>query len=143
MIDMIRARSSILTLLSVLTILTTNAHEGMWVPTLLKAIEGDMRTEGLQISAEDIYSINNGSLKDAVALFGSGCTAEVVSTQGLILTNHHCGHSAIQAHSTLEHNYLRDGFMAATLADELPSPGLSVTFIVRMEDVSDLSLIHI
>ncbi len=137
MIDMIRARSSILTLLSVLTILTTNAHEGMWVPTLLKAIEGDMRTEGLQISAEDIYSINNGSLKDAVALFGSGCTAEVVSTQGLILTNHHCGHSAIQAHSTLEHNYLRDGFMAATLADELPSPGLSVTFIVRMEDVSD------
>lgn len=114
-----------------------SAHEGMWVPTLLKAIEGDMRTEGLQISAEEIYSINQGSLKDAVVLFGGGCTGEVVSTQGLILTNHHCGHSFIQSHSTLEHNYLRDGFMAASLADELPSPGLSVTFIVRIEDVSD------
>ncbi len=108
----------------------------MWLPTLLKAVEGDMRTEGLQISAEDIYSVNHSSLKDAVALFGGGCTAEEVRTQGLILTNHHCGHSSIQACSTLEHNYLRDGFMAATLADELPNPGLSVTFIVRMEDVS-------
>lgn len=116
---------------------TASAHEGMWVPTLLKVIEGDMRTEGLQISAEDIYSINNSSLKDAVVLFGGGCTGEVVSTQGLILTNRHCGHSFIQANSTLEHNYLRDGFMAATRADELASPGLSVTFIVRIEDVSD------
>ncbi len=112
------------------------AHEGMWLPMLLKAVEGDMRTEGLQISVDDIYSINHGSLKDAVALFGGGCTAEVVSTQGLILTNHHCGHSMIQARSTLEHNYLRDGYMAASQADELPNPGLSVTFIVRMEDVS-------
>jgi hypothetical protein len=113
-----------------------SAHEGMWLPTLLKAVEGDMRTEGLQISAEDIYSVNQSSLKDAVVLFGGGCTAEVVSTQGLILTNHHCGHSAIQANSTLEHNYLRDGFMAASLAEELPNPGLTATFIVRMEDVS-------
>lgn len=108
----------------------------MWLPTLLKAIEGDMRTEGLRISAEDIYSINHSSLKDAVVLFGGGCTAEVVSTQGLILTNHHCGHSFIQQHSSMEHNYLRDGFSAATLADELPSPGLTATFIVRMEDVT-------
>ncbi len=113
------------------------AHEGMWVPTLLKAIEGDMRTEGLRISAEDIYSINHGSLKDAVVLFGGGCTGEVVSTQGLIFTNHHCGYSAIQQLSSLEHNYLRDGFAAASLADELPSPGLTATFIVRMEDVTD------
>ncbi len=113
------------------------AHEGMWLPTLLKAIEGDMRTEGMVISAEDIYSLNQGSLKDAVVLFGGGCTAEVVSTQGLILTNHHCGHSFIQQHSSMEHNYLRDGFSAPTLADELPSPGLSATFIVRMEDVTD------
>ena len=134
------ARATALTCLTVLTAIsvqTASANEGMWLPTLLKAIEGDMRTEGLQISAEEIYSINNGSLKDAVALFNGGCTAEVVSTQGLILTNHHCGRSAIQANSTLEHNYLRDGFMAATLADELPNAGLSVTFIVRMEDVSD------
>ncbi|MBP8824810.1 MAG: S46 family peptidase, partial [Flavobacteriales bacterium] len=113
-------RSSNLFLLPLLLIgllpFTSRAHEGMWLPTLLKAIEGDMRTEGLQITAEDIYSINRSSLKDAVVLFGGGCTAEVVSTQGLIFTNHHCGHSTIQQHSTLEHNYLRDGFVAATLA---------------------------
>jgi len=113
------------------------AHEGMWLPTLLKAIEGDLQTAGLQITAEDIYSINNSSIKDAVVLFGGGCSAEVVSTQGLILTNHHCGYSVIQQHSSLEHNYLRDGFNAATLADELPSPGLTATFIVRMEDVTE------
>ena len=112
------------------------AHEGMWLPTLLQAIEGDMRTEGLVISAEDIYSLNNGSIKDAVVLFGGGCTAEVVSTQGLILTNHHCGFGAIQRHSSLEHDYLKNGFWAATLADELPNPGLTATFIVRMEDVT-------
>ncbi|MCO6483254.1 MAG: S46 family peptidase [Flavobacteriales bacterium] len=112
------------------------AHEGMWLPTLLKAIEGDMQSEGLQLTAEDIYSINHGSLKDAVVLFGGGCTAEVISNQGLILTNHHCGYGTIQRHSTLEHNYLRDGFRAATLADEIPSPGLTATFIVRMEDVT-------
>ena len=82
-----------------------HAHEGMWVPTLLKSIEGDMRTAGLRISAEDIYSINNGSIKDAIVLFGGGCTAEVVSGQGLILTNHHCGFSAITDHSTLERDY--------------------------------------
>ncbi|HEX2615919.1 MAG TPA: S46 family peptidase, partial [Flavobacteriales bacterium] len=113
-----------------------HAHEGMWLPTLLKAIEGDMRTEGLTISAEDIYSINNGSLKDATVLFGGGCTAEVLSTQGLILTNHHCGYGAIQDHSSLEHDYLKDGFFAATPADELSNPGLTATFIVRMEDVT-------
>ncbi len=133
-------RSSKLFLLPLLLIglqpLTTLAHEGMWLPTLLKAIEGDMRTEGMMITAEDIYSINHSSLKDAVVLFGGGCTAEVVSTQGLIFTNHHCGHSTIQQHSTLEHNYLRDGFVARTLAEELPSPGLTATFIVRMEDVT-------
>lgn len=112
------------------------AHEGMWLPTLLKAVEGDMRTEGLQITAEDIYSVNQGSLKDAVVLFGGGCTAEVVSMQGLILTNHHCGYGFIQQHSSMEHNYLRDGFRAATLADELPSAGLTATFIIRMEDVT-------
>lgn len=112
------------------------AHEGMWLPTLLKAIEGDMQGEGLQLTAEDIYSINHSSLKDAVVLFGGGCTAEVISNQGLILTNHHCGYGTIQRHSTLEHNYLRDGFRAATLADEIPSPGLTATFIVRMEDVT-------
>lgn len=112
------------------------AHEGMWVPTLLKAIEGNMQSEGLQLSAEDIYSINHSSLKDAVIIFGGGCTGEVISDQGLILTNHHCGYSVIQRHSSMEHNYLRDGFSAASLADEIPSPGLTATFIIRIEDVT-------
>jgi len=113
------------------------AHEGMWLPTLLQAIEGNMRTEGLLISAEDIYSLNNGSLKDATVLFGGGCTAEVVSEQGLILTNHHCGFSAIANHSAVGKDYLKDGFWATTMADELPNPGTTATFIVRMEDVTD------
>lgn len=112
------------------------AHEGMWVPTLLKAIEGNMQSEGLQLSAEDIFSVNHGSLKDAVIIFGGGCTGEVISNQGLILTNHHCGYGVIQRHSSMEHNYLRDGFSATTLADEIPSPGLTATFIVRIDDVT-------
>ncbi len=112
------------------------AHEGMWLPTLLQAIEGNLRTEGLLISAEDIYSLNAGSLKDATVLFGGGCTAEVVSEQGLILTNHHCGFGAIASHSSVGRDYLKDGFWAATLADELPSAGITATFIVRMEDVT-------
>jgi hypothetical protein len=116
--------------------LALHAHEGMWLPTLLQAIEGDMRTEGMLISADDIYSLNHGSLKDATALFGGGCTAEVVSTQGLILTNHHCGFSAIADHSSVEHDYLKNGFWATTQADELRNPSLTATFIVRMEDVT-------
>jgi hypothetical protein len=112
------------------------AYEGMWLPTLLQAVEGHMRTEGLVISAEDIYSINNGSLKDATVLFGGGCTAEVISEEGLILTNHHCGFGAIAEHSSVDHDYLKNGFWAATRADELMNPGLTATFIVRMEDVT-------
>ncbi len=112
------------------------ATEGMWLPTLLQAVEGNMRTEGLLISAEDIYSINHGSLKDATVLFGGGCTAEVISEEGLILTNHHCGFGAIAQHSTVEKDYLKNGFWAATRADELMNPGLTATFIVRMEDVT-------
>jgi hypothetical protein len=118
-------------------VLSAQAHEGMWLPTLLQAIEGNMRTEGLLISAEDIYSLNSGSLKDATVLFGGGCTAEVVSEQGLILTNHHCGFSAIANHSSVDKDYLKDGFWAATLGDELPNQGTTATFIVRMEDVTD------
>ncbi len=114
-----------------------HAHEGMWLPTLLKGIEGDMQAAGLKLSAEDIYSLNNGSLKDAIVLFGGGCTAEVISEQGLILTNHHCGYGRIQEHSSLEHDYLKHGFWAATKADELRNPGLTTTFVVRIEDVTD------
>ncbi|MBL0046327.1 MAG: S46 family peptidase [Flavobacteriales bacterium] len=114
----------------------SSAHEGMWLPSLLQAIEGNMRTDGMLISAEDIYSLNNGSLKDATLLFGGGCTAEVISEQGLILTNHHCGFSSIASHSSLENDYLKNGYWAATQADELRNDGLTVTFIVRMEDMT-------
>ncbi|MBK7945260.1 MAG: S46 family peptidase [Flavobacteriales bacterium] len=113
------------------------AHEGMWLPTLLKSIEGDLQTAGLRLSAEDIYSVNRSSLKDAIVLFGGGCTAEVISGQGLILTNHHCGFSAITDHSTIENDRLKNGFWAGTKGEELRNPGLTATFIVRMEDVTD------
>ncbi|MEZ4806034.1 MAG: S46 family peptidase [Flavobacteriales bacterium] len=113
------------------------AHEGMWLPTLLKSIEGDMRSEGLHLSAEDIYSVNNGSIKDAVVLFGGGCTAEVISAEGLILTNHHCGFSAISSHSSLEQDHAKNGFWAPDRKAELRNPGLTATFVVRMEDVTE------
>jgi len=112
-------------------------HEGMWIPSLLKVIEGQMKSDGLEISAEDIYSINNSSLKDAIVHFGGGCTAEVVSRQGLILTNHHCGYSQIQQHSSLENNYLKDGFWAMSKSEELTNPGLTATFIVSIKDVTN------
>jgi len=112
------------------------SHEGMWIPSLLKIIEGDMQSNGLELSAEDIYSINKSSLKDAIVHFGGGCTAEVVSDQGLILTNHHCGYSQIQQHSSLENNYLKEGFWAMSKSEELQNPGLTATFIVSIEDVT-------
>jgi hypothetical protein len=111
-------------------------HEGMWIPSILKVIEGQMKSDGLELSAEDIYSINNSSLKDAIVHFGGGCTAEVVSKQGLILTNHHCGYSQIQQHSSLENNYLKDGFWAMSKSEELTNPGLTATFIVSIKDVT-------
>ncbi len=114
------------------------AGEGMWLPFLLaKLNEADMKKKGLKISAEDIYSINKGSLKDAIVQFGGGCTATVVSAKGLLFTNHHCGFGQIQSHSTLEHNYLKDGFWAKTMDEELPNEGLTALFVVKMEDVSD------
>lgn len=113
------------------------ATEGMWLPTLLKSIEGDMQAAGLKLTAEQIYSINNGSIKDAIVLFGGGCTAEVISDQGLILTNHHCGFGQIAEHSTLENDLLKNGFWASDRGTELRNPGLTATFVVRMEDVTD------
>lgn len=112
-------------------------HEGMWIPSLLKVIEGQMKSDGLELSVEDIYSINNSSLKDAIVHFGGGCTAEVVSKKGLILTNHHCGYSQIQQHSSLENNYLKDGFWAMSKSEELTNPGLTATFIVSIKDVTN------
>ena len=113
------------------------ADEGMWLPMLLKQLnEKDMKAMGMKISADDIYSVNKSSMKDAVVLFGRGCTGEVISKEGLLLTNHHCGFGQIQDHSSLDHDYLKDGFWAKNHQEELPNPGLSVTFIIRMEDVT-------
>jgi hypothetical protein len=113
------------------------ADEGMWLPLLLQAMnEKEMQTMGMRISAEDIYSVNKSSLKDAIVLFGGGCTAEIVSDQGLIFTNHHCGYGSIQQHSSLEHDYLTQGFWAKNKAEEMPNKGLTVTLLIRMEDVT-------
>jgi len=115
----------------------TKADEGMWLPLMLKQLIGDMKAKGFKLSAEDIYSVNQSSMKDAVIWFGRGCTGEVVSDQGLILTNHHCGYGQIQSHSTVENDYLTEGFWAMDRSEELPNPGLTVTFIVRIDDVTD------
>jgi len=100
----------------------------------------DMQAKGFKLSAADIYSINNGSMKDAVVHFGGGCTAELISGEGLLLTNHHCGYGLIQQHSSVEHNYIEEGFWAMNRAEEKPCPGLTVTFIIRMEDVTAKAL---
>jgi len=115
----------------------SQADEGMWFPQLLQQLNiADMQLRGLKITAADIYSVNKSSLKDAIVLFGGGCTGEIISKQGLLLTNHHCGFGEIQSHSTLEHNYLKDGFWAQSIKDELPCPGLSVSFIISINDVT-------
>ena len=112
------------------------ADEGMWIPMLLQRNEAAMQRAGMHISASDIYDINHASLKDAILLFGGGCTGEFVSHEGLVLTNHHCGYSYIVRHSTVEHDYLTNGFWAMSRDQEIPCPGLSVTRLVRMEDVT-------
>ncbi len=114
------------------------ADEGMWIPLLLKKYNiEDMKKKGFKLKAEDIYSINKASMKDAVMIFGGGCTGELISDQGLLITNHHCGFGAIQSHSSLDHDYLTDGFWAMNKSEELPNERLSVTFLVRMTDVSN------
>jgi len=113
------------------------ADEGMWIPLLLQKYNyEDMKAKGFKLTAEDIYSINKASMKDAVVLFGRGCTGELISDQGLLITNHHCGYGAIQAHSSVEHDYLTNGFWADSKNNELDNPSLTVTFLVRMEDVT-------
>ncbi len=110
---------------------------GMWVPSLLKGMnEQEMKSLGMKMSVADIYDVNTSSLKDAVPQFNGGCTAEVISSKGLLLTNHHCGYGEIQSHSTVEHNYLQDGFWAKSYEEELPNPDLEVTFIVSIHDVT-------
>jgi len=117
------------------------SEEGMWIPLLLKKYKiEDMKRAGFKLTSEDVYSVNQACLKDAIVIFGGGCTAELISGEGLLITNHHCGYGNIQRHSTVEHDYLTDGFWAMSRGEELPNPGLSVTFLVRIEDVTESSL---
>ena len=133
-------RSIFLAALLALWVLPAKADEGMWLPALISQRIQDMQAKGFKLSAEDIYSVNQASLKDAVVLFGSGCTGELVSDEGLLFTNHHCGYSFIQRHSSVEHDYLKDGFWAMRRSEELANPGLTVRFLERMEDVTALVL---
>lgn len=120
--------------------LNLHADEGMWLPSLISQRIDDMKQKGFRLETEDIYSINQASLKDAVVLFGRGCTGELISGEGLLITNHHCGYSQIQQHSSVDHDYLRDGFWAMTREEELPNKGLTVSFLERMEDVTAVVL---
>lgn len=121
------------------------ADEGMWLPSLIHKLNiSDMQRMGLGLSSEEIYSINNSSLKDAVVALDRGsCTAELVSKDGLLLTNHHCGFGEIQSHSSVEHDYLQDGFWAMSRKEELPNPGKSVTFLISVEDVTSKVLAEV
>ncbi len=123
-------------LFSILNFLHLSAEEGMLIPSLIQAFEDDMRAMGMKLSAEDIYAVNHSSLKDAILHFGGGCTAELVSSQGLLLTNHHCGFSQIQSHSSLENDYLKYGFWAKNKKEELKNPGLTASRVVRIQEVT-------
>jgi len=116
------------------------AVEGMWIPSLIEMFHSDMKTYGLNLSPEEIYATNQASLKDAIVQFNGGCTAEIVSEQGLLLTNHHCGFGAIQSHSSVEHDYLKDGFWAKNKKEELACPGMYVTFVKEIKDVTYMIL---
>lgn len=130
-------KRTLLTLLTALFMLPALADEGMWLPSLISSRIDDMRSKGFRLTAEDIYSVNQASMKDAVVLFNGGCTGELISPEGLLLTNHHCGYDAIQRHSTVEHDYLTHGFWALSRNEELPNEKLWVRFLVRMEEVTD------
>ncbi len=133
--------SLILFLASLFIYQPIKADEGMWIPLLLEKYNyADMQAKGLKLTADEIYSINNTSLKDAIVIFGRGCTGELISDKGLLLTNHHCGYGQIQAHSSLENDYLSDGFWAMNPSEELINKGLTATFLIRMEEVTEIVL---
>jgi hypothetical protein len=126
----------LVTIVMSLTLLKTYADEGMWLPLLLgQQVYADMQKKGLKLTKEQLYSINKASLKDAIIIFGNGCTGEIVSNKGLIFTNHHCGYDAIASASSVDHNYLKDGFYAKTLKEEIKT-ALTVQFLLRIEDVT-------
>ena len=131
-------RKVLFTVLASLFSLTAMADEGMWLlPYLQKMNIKDMKAKGFKLSAEDVYSVEHNSLKDAIVIFGGGCTGEIVSDKGLIFTNHHCGYGSIQQLSSVEHDYLKNGFWAASFEEELPVPGLRVQFVRHIEDVTE------
>lgn len=129
-------RKFLLCTLACITLTTATADEGMWLPSLIKERIKDMRKKGFKLKADDIYSDDKASLKDAVVQFGGGCTGEFISSEGLLLTNHHCGYASIQKLSSVEHDYLTDGYWAMSRSEELHVPGLKVTLLVSMEDVT-------
>ncbi|MEY4603164.1 MAG: hypothetical protein RIT43_456 [Bacteroidota bacterium] len=133
-------RTLVLLLILFARVLNVHSDEGMLIPSLISAFESDMKAKGMKLNARDIYDVNNSSLKDAIMHFGGGCTAELVSSKGLLLTNHHCGYSQIQSHSSLEKDYLKYGFWAKELKDELPNAGLTASRMVRIEDVTSTVL---
>lgn len=126
----------LLLIIAVSTVRFSIAEEGMLIPSLIAAFESDMQAMGMKLTAEQIYSVNNSSLKDAIIHFGGGCTAELVSSKGLLLTNHHCGYSQVQSHSSLEKDYLKNGFWAKNMTEELSNPGLTASRMVRIVDVT-------
>ena len=135
---MIRKSIRLIVLLIILSSSLLRADEGMWIPILIEKFNIEiMQEKGFKLSAEDIYSVNQASMKDAVMIFGGGCTAELISDQGLIITNHHCGYRSIQSHSTVDHDYLTNGFWAMSQEEELANPGLTVTFLKWMKDVTE------
>lgn len=127
-------------ILSLFLVFKGIADEGMWIPLLIGKNIPDMQRLGFKLTAEDLYSVNRSSFKDAIVQFGGGCTGELISDEGLLITNHHCGYPEIQSHSTVENNLLANGFWANDKSEELPNPGLTVKFLVRMDDVTDLVL---
>jgi len=126
-----------LSLVMIAISIPSRADEGMWLPLFIQRLNYvDMQKEGLHLTAEEIYSVNHSSLKDAIIIFGAGCTGEIVSDNGLIFTNHHCGYGSIQSHSTVDHDYLSNGFWATRYEEELPNPGLTAKFLVSIQDVT-------
>ena len=131
-------KKSLLLLVFGLSLFQVSAKEGMWIPILLEKYNlAEMQEMGFKLTADDIYDVNHSSMKDAVVIFGGGCTGELISDEGLLITNHHCGYRQIQSHSTVEHDYLTNGFWAMSRDEELPNERLTVSFLEYMEDVTD------
>ncbi|WP_372652515.1 S46 family peptidase, partial [Draconibacterium sp.] len=131
-------KKSLLLLLLGFSLFQLSAKEGMWIPILLEKYNlAEMQEMGFKLTADDIYDVNHSSMKDAVVIFGGGCTGELISDEGLLITNHHCGYRQIQSHSTVEHDYLTNGFWAMSRDEELPNERLTVSFLEYMEDVTD------